>query len=184
MSSHLVFAEPNNLEGRGLLADAFEQLGYQAESATWRNAYLYGAQELRQGLSKLPPRRMISPDTLTALTAGALFDFMAVRLNADKAAGLHWRINWHLSDSNERLAMNLQNCTMTHVLDEVAGDAAASVRTSREVLVAVNVRETDVSAALAAGELEIEGDVAVVEQLFEMLDDFSLMFDVVAPDAS
>jgi alkyl sulfatase BDS1-like metallo-beta-lactamase superfamily hydrolase len=52
------------------------------------------------------------------------------------------------------------------------------------VLVAVNVRETDVSAALAAGELEIEGDVAVVEQLFEMLDDFSLMFDVVAPDAS
>ncbi|MDP6816401.1 MAG: alkyl sulfatase C-terminal domain-containing protein, partial [Alphaproteobacteria bacterium] len=179
--SHLAFAEPENLAGRGLLADAFEQLGYQAESATWRNAYLYGAQELRQGLAKLPPRRILSPDTLTALTAGALFDFMAIRLNADKAAGLHWRVNWHLSDIDERLVMNLQNCTMTQVLEEVADDANASVRVSRDVLVAVNVRETGVAAALAAGDMEIEGDVAVVEQLFEMLDDFSLMFDVVAP---
>jgi alkyl sulfatase BDS1-like metallo-beta-lactamase superfamily hydrolase len=113
-----------------------------------------------------------------------LFDFMAVRLNPDEAAGLHWRINWHLSDSDERLVMNLQNCTMTHVLDEVADDAAAAVQISREVLVALNVRETDVATALAAGELEIEGDRAVVEQLFEMLDDFSLMFDVVAPSLS
>ncbi len=64
--SHLVFAEPENPEGRELLADTFEQLGYQAESATWRNAYLYGAQELRHGLAKLPPRPMIGarPGTL------------------------------------------------------------------------------------------------------------------------
>ncbi|HJM93555.1 MAG TPA: alkyl sulfatase dimerization domain-containing protein, partial [Alphaproteobacteria bacterium] len=132
--SHLVFAEPENMAGRQLLADTFEQLGYQAESATWRNAYLYGAQELRHGLAKLPPRRMISPDMLTALSGGALFDFMAVRLNGAKAAGLRWRINWHLSDIDERLMMNLQNCTMTYMPGEVADDAAASVRVSREVL--------------------------------------------------
>ncbi len=179
--SHLVFAEPENLAGRALLADTFEQLGYQAESATWRNAYLYGAQELRHGLAKLPPRRMISPDMLTALTGGALFDFMAVRLNGAKAAGLHWRINWHLSDIDERLMMNLQNCTMTYMPGEVADDAIAAVRVSREVLVALNVRKTSVAEALAAGDLEIEGDGTVVERLFEMLDDFDMMFDVVAP---
>jgi len=179
--SHLVFAEPENLEGRGLLADAFEQLGYQAESATWRNAYLYGAQELRHGLAKLPPRQMISPDTLTALTGGALFDFMAVRLNGDKAAGLQWRINWHLSDIDERLMMNLQNCTMTYMPGETADDATAAVRVSREVLVAVNVRKISVAEALLAGDMEIEGDRSAVERLFEMLDDFSMMFDVVAP---
>ncbi|MDP6830266.1 MAG: alkyl sulfatase dimerization domain-containing protein [Alphaproteobacteria bacterium] len=179
--SHLVFAEPENPEGRELLADTFEQLGYQAESATWRNAYLYGAQELRQGLFKLSPRPPVSPETLTALTASALFDFMAIRLNADKAAGLHWRINWHLGNSDERLVMNLQNCTMTHVLDQVADDAVVSVRLSQEVLVAINVRQTDVAEALAAGDMEVDGDVAIVEQLFAMLDDFSLMFDVVAP---
>ncbi len=179
--SHLVFAEPENLSGRELLADAFEQLGYQAESATWRNAYLYGAQELRLGLAKLPPRPMINPGTLAALDAGALFDFMAVRLNPQKAAGRPLRINWHLSDSGERLVMDLQNCTMTHVLGEAADDAAASVRLSREVLVALNVRETQVAAALAAGDLMIEGDATVVAQFFDMLDNFSLMFDVVAP---
>ncbi len=179
--SHLVFAEPENMAGRQLLADTFEQLGYQAESATWRNAYLYGAQELRHGLAKLPPRRMISPDMLTALSGGALFDFMAVRLNGAKAAGLRWRINWHLSDIDERLMMNLQNCTMTYMPGEVADDAAASVRVSREVLVAVNVRKTSVTEALAAGEMEIKGDPALVVRLFEILDDFDMMFDVVAP---
>ena len=179
--SHLVFSEPENLAGRALLADTFEQLGYQAESATWRNAYLYGAQELRHGLAKLPPRRMISPDMLTALTAGALFDFMAVRLNGAKAVGLHWRINWHLNDIDERLVMNLQNCTMTYMPGEVADDAAASVRVSREVLVAVNVRRTSVTEALAAGDMEIQGDATLVEQLFEILDDFDMMFDVAAP---
>ena len=179
--SHLVFAEPENMAGRQLLADTFEQLGYQAESATWRNAYLYGAQELRHGLAKLPPRRMISPDMLTALSGGALFDFMAVRLNGAKAAGLRWRINWHLSDIDERLMMNLQNCTMTYMPGEVADDAAASVRVSREVLVAVNVRKTNVTEALAAGEMEIKGDPALVVRLFEILDDFDMMFDVVAP---
>jgi alkyl sulfatase BDS1-like metallo-beta-lactamase superfamily hydrolase len=179
--SHLVFAEPENLAGRALLADSSEQLGYQAESATWRNAYLYGAQELRHGLVKLPPRPILSPDMLGALSSDALFDFMAVRLNGPKATGLRWKINWHLSDGDERLVLNLQNCTMSHVLGQVAEDAAASVRTSRAVIVALNVRQTDVAAAAAAGDLAIDGDVAVVEQLFAMLDDFTMMFDVVAP---
>ena len=52
----VVFAEPGNIEARALCADALEQMGYQAESATWRNAYLYGAQELRHGVFQLPAR--------------------------------------------------------------------------------------------------------------------------------
>ncbi|MBC8242428.1 MAG: MBL fold metallo-hydrolase [Alphaproteobacteria bacterium] len=179
--SHLVFAEPENLAGRALLADAFEQLGYQAESATWRNAYLYGAQELRHGLARLPARHMLSPDMLAALTSEALFDFMAVRLNGAKAAGLHWKINWHLTDRDENLVMNLQNCTLTHVVGQAADDAVASVRANWDLLVALNVRRTSVAEAVAAGDLEIDGDIAVVERLFTMLDDFEMMFDVVAP---
>ena len=179
--SHLVFAEPENLAGRALLADAFEQLGYQAESATWRNAYLYGAQELRHGLARLPARHMLSPDMLTALTSQALFDFMAVRLDGAKAAGLRWKINWHLTDRDEHLLVNLQNCTMSHMPGQVAADAVASLRASRSVVVALNVRQISVAEAVAAGDLEIDGDQAVVEQLFAMLDDFTMMFDVVAP---
>ena len=179
--SHLVFAEPANLIGRALLAESFEQLGYQAESATWRNAYLYGAQELRHGLARLPARRILSPDMLTALTSEALFDFMAVRLDMAKAGGLCWKINWHLTDSDECLAVNLQNCTLTHVMGQVAEDAVASVRANRDVIVALNVRQTSVAAAVAAGDLAIDGEQAVIERLFAMLDDFEMMFDVVAP---
>ena len=179
--SHLVFAEPENLDGRALLADSLEQLGYQAESATWRNAYLYGAQELRHGLARLPARHMLSPDMLTALTSEALFDFMAVRLNGPEAAGLRWRLNWHLTDSDERLVLNLQNCTLTHVSGQVAADAVASVRSSRDLVVALSMRQTSVADAAAAGDLQIDGEAAAVEQLFAMLDDFEMMFDVVAP---
>ncbi len=179
--SHLVFAEPENSDGRALLADAFEQLGYQAESATWRNAYLYGAQELRHGLAKLPPRPMLSPETLSALTLPALFDFMAIRLDVTKSAELRWKINWHLTDTDERLLMTLQNCTMTHSAGAPANDAIATVKLSRRALIELNIRRTDVAAAIAAGEMVIEGDQTVIEKLFEMLDDFEMMFDVVAP---
>ena len=65
--SHLVFADPDNAAARALLADTFEQLGYAAESATWRNAYLFGAQELRQGMPKAPPRPPMPRETLAAL---------------------------------------------------------------------------------------------------------------------
>src|SRR6202000_2432182 len=60
--SHLVFAEPDNEAARAMLADTFEQLGYAAESSTWRNAYLFGAQELRQGMPKPPPRPPQPPE--------------------------------------------------------------------------------------------------------------------------
>ena len=72
-----VFA-PDHRAGRDLAARAFEQLGYQAESATWRNAYLYAAQELRNGVMKLPPRPILSPDLLGAVDTNILFDFIAV----------------------------------------------------------------------------------------------------------
>lgn len=179
--SHLVFAEPENLGGRELLADTFEQMGYQAESATWRNAYLYGAQELRNGLAQLPPRRILSPETLSALTLESVFDFMAIRLNGPKASGLRWRVNWVLTDNGARLAMSLQNCTMTYDLDSVGQDADVTVHISRAALVDINIRKTDVAAAVAAGDVRIDGDRGIIEQLFALLDDFTMMFDVVAP---
>ena len=182
--SHLVFAEPEgpeNRECRALLADTFEQMGYQAESATWRNAYLYAAQELRQGIVKLPPRPMLSPDMMGALTADALFDFMAVRLDITKAAHLAWKINWQLTDSDEQVAMTLQNCTMTHMLNCVIEDAGADVRTNQTTIIALNIGKTTVAEATAACDLEVSGDAAIIEKLFAMLDNFDLMFDVVAP---
>jgi alkyl sulfatase BDS1-like metallo-beta-lactamase superfamily hydrolase len=86
-----------------------------------------------------------------------------------------------LTDNGARLAMSLQNCTMTYVLDSVGQDADVTVRISRAALVDINIRKTDVAAAVAAGDVRIDGDRGIIEQLFALLDDFTMMFDVVAP---
>src|SRR5262245_55562404 len=85
--SHIVFADPSNKAARQLGADALEQLGYAAESATWRNAYLLGALELRQGLAATAARAPVSPDVLRAMSLEHVFDLLGVRLNGEKAEG-------------------------------------------------------------------------------------------------
>ena len=180
-ANQVVFSDPDNRAARELAADAFEQLGYQAESATWRNAYLYGAQELRNGVRQLPPRPMLSPDMLVALTAETLFDFIAVRLNPERVAGRQFVLNWHLEDSGERLVQKLSNSTLTQLAGKTAADATAGVTTTRETLVALIVRRTTVAEAVQAGRLQIDGDAACVSALFDMLDDFAMQFDVVTP---
>ena len=83
----MVFAEPDNAAARELQADALEQLGYQAESGPWRNFYLTGAQELRNGVARGPAARTTTPDIVRVMTPDMFFDYMAIRLNGPKAAG-------------------------------------------------------------------------------------------------
>jgi alkyl sulfatase BDS1-like metallo-beta-lactamase superfamily hydrolase len=86
--SQVVFADPENEEARLLEADALEQLGYQAEAGTWRNWYLQGAWELRNGIPVSPGTGgSDSPDTLKAMSIPLFFDYWGVRLNAEKADG-------------------------------------------------------------------------------------------------
>src|SRR5262249_25973782 len=89
-----VFADPANRAARELGADVLEQLGFQAEAATWRNAYLVGAMELRNGVPRIPGNNTANADTLKALNNEMLFDFLGVRLNAAKAEGKTMVINW------------------------------------------------------------------------------------------
>jgi alkyl sulfatase BDS1-like metallo-beta-lactamase superfamily hydrolase len=181
VAGQAVFAEPDNRAARGLAADAFEQLGYQAESATWRNAYLYAAQELREGVRTLPPRPMLSPDLLGAVAAETLFDFIAVRLDPARVAGRSFVIAWRLEDGGERVAQRLCHSTLTQVMGKEAADADARAATTRETLVALMLRRTSVADAVAAGRLRITGNADCVEALFDMLDDFRMQFPVVTP---
>ena len=110
--NHLVFAEPDNREARDLLADAYEQLGYQAESGPWRNFYLTGAQELRQGVQRLPAPNTASPDTVRAMPMDLLLDFLGVRLNPEKAAGKTLSINLELSDPSQKFLLGVENSSL------------------------------------------------------------------------
>ena len=82
----VVFADPDNKEGKELLADTYEQMGYQAESGSWRSIYLQGAYELRNGVPQGPGVDTATPDTIKAMPPDMLFDYLGVRLNGPKAA--------------------------------------------------------------------------------------------------
>ena len=178
---HVLFAHPELASARSLAACAFDQLGYQAESATWRNAYLYAAQELRDGVLQLPPRPILSPDLLAAVSTETLFDFIAVRLDAQKAIGKRWRIMWELQGRNECVCQTLNNETLTQLINKRGEAADATVFLSRETLVHLVVGKHAVTDALATQALRIDGNAAIVTELFDMLDHFNMQFDIVAP---
>src|SRR6516225_8556132 len=156
--SHLVFAEPDNAAARAMLADTLEQLGYAAESSTWRNAYLFGAQELRQGMPTTPPRPPIPRETLAALRTEQLWDVLGVKLNGPKAEGKHIVLNWRFSDTGETFVLNLENCALTYTEGVQADEADASFALARATLDKVIARQTSFPEAVAAGKIQLAGN--------------------------
>jgi alkyl sulfatase BDS1-like metallo-beta-lactamase superfamily hydrolase len=179
--SHLVFAEPDNQAARALLADTFEQLGYSAESATWRNAYLFGAQELRQGMPKAPPRPPMPRETLAALRTGQLWDVLGVRLNGPKAEGKHIVLNWSFTDTNEAFILTLENCALTYIAGAQAAAADASFTLARSTLDEVIAKQTSFPESVAAGKIKFTGNAMRLAELMALMDEFPRMFEIVEP---
>jgi alkyl sulfatase BDS1-like metallo-beta-lactamase superfamily hydrolase len=179
--SHVVFADPGNVEARRLGADALEQLGYASEAATWRNAYLLGALELRQGVAPTDARAPVSPDVVRAMSLDLFFDYLGVRLNGERAEGLRLVVNWVFTDLGRRYVLNLENCALTYLPDRQHDGADALVTLDRAVLNRIVLRELTFVDAVERGLIRIDGDAAGVAALFGLLDDFTLMFEVVEP---
>jgi alkyl sulfatase BDS1-like metallo-beta-lactamase superfamily hydrolase len=179
--SHLVFAEPDNTPARGLLADAFEQLGYLAESATWRNAYLFGAFELRHGMPNVPSRSAIGPHILRALPTGQLFDYLAVRLNGPKAEGFRTTQNWLFTDTGEKFCVIVSNSAMSTSPRRLAPSPDATVTLKRADLDAVIAEKSTIEELIASSTIAISGERDKVLALFSRLDTFDRMFEIVEP---
>ena len=184
VTNHLVFADPANQAARALCADALEQLGFAAESSTWRNAYLLGAQELRKGAPRIR-RRHVSRDLVSALPIELLLDYLAVRLNSEKADGMQISIEWTHADTGETWAMRLENATMTYLPGESRGKPDARLSLTRAGLAALQTGDGTLAQNLAQlveqGTVAVEGDLASVIKLFEMFEEFDPMFNVVEP---
>jgi alkyl sulfatase BDS1-like metallo-beta-lactamase superfamily hydrolase len=179
--SHLVFAEPDNQAARALLADTFEQLGYSAESATWRNAYLFGAQELRLGMPKASPRPPMPRETLAALRTGQLWDVLGVRLNGPKAEGKHIVLNWNFTDTGETFILTLENCALTYTEGAQADKADAGFTLARGAFDEVIAKQTSFPEAVAAGKIEFTGNPMRLGELMMLMDEFPRMFEIVEP---
>jgi alkyl sulfatase BDS1-like metallo-beta-lactamase superfamily hydrolase len=177
----VVFAEPDNAEARALAADALEQLGYQQEAAPWRNEYLVGAQELRQGLPKLAGPTTLTADALKAVSTELFFDFLGVRLNAGRAESKHIVLNWTFSDLGETHVLTLENSALTHRIGPASAAADASLTLTRATLDAVALKQLSFADAVASGRIAIAGDATKPAELLSLLDSFEPRFAIVTP---
>ena len=169
--NEVVYAEPDNVEARALCADALEQMGYQAELATWRNAFLYGAQELRHGVFRIPTRILLSADTLAGLATDVFFDMLAIRLDPAKAAGQAMVINWHFTDRDEKLVAHAGAQHAHPSPGRLVGPRGRrrSPRRGRRSTPSSSASST-IPDALTSGALKIDGDPSRLAALFGMLD--------------
>jgi alkyl sulfatase BDS1-like metallo-beta-lactamase superfamily hydrolase len=187
VASQLVFADPANKAARELAADANEQLGYQVESATARNAYLMGAWELRNGVPKIPAISTVAPDVVRALTLDMWFDFLAVRLNGDRALGKTLALNWHFTDTKQDVLLTLENSALSHLVDTPATPATnadATLTLTRATLDEISLQRLTFPAALQTGRIQVSGKVEKLAELLSLIDVGATMFPLVEPRPS
>ena len=165
----LVFAEPHNQEARRLLADAFEQLGYQAESTSVRNSFLQGAYELRHGLPGGVPPRSTGPDVVRAMSTEQWLDFVAISMDPKKADGLKFTINLVTPDNGERFVVEMSNATLTTIKGERAKSPDLTVTVNRADLNQVMMGVASFDDLIKAGKAKFEGDRTGFDQLRSIL---------------
>ena len=180
--NHAVFADPTHQGARDLLADAYEQLGYLAECATWRNGYLCGAQELRNGITPAPKTlRAMSADTMAALSSAQIFDMLGTRLDAEAAEGKIIRIAITFTDRAEAHVLNLENAALTHVARAASDQEQLAIVTTRSCFDLVLMQQLTVPDALAEGQLTFTGDISRFGALFGMFAQSGMNFPIVEP---
>lgn len=177
---HVVFADPNNQAAKNLEADALEQLGYQAESGPWRNFYLSGAQELRNGVAKLPTPNTASPDTVRAMSLSLFFDYLGVRLNSGKAGNARAKLNFDFGQDGNYF-VELENGVLNHTADMKATNADATIMLSKDTLNKIVLQETKLDDAISSGAVKISGDQTKLRDVVSYLDTFEFWFNIVTP---
>ena len=179
--NHLVFADPQNEQARYLQADTLEQLGYQSESAVFRNFYLFGAQELREGVQKLYKKLPPATDVYQALTIDMIFDSMAVRINGTKAAGKTMAINWHFTDIEERHLLLLENAVLNHRKVGQDKDADVSLKLPRSVFIEIITGQATFLGRMLCGQIAYKGNIKKLSELMSLLDEPDPWFNIVTP---
>ncbi|QQE82140.1 alkyl/aryl-sulfatase [Pseudomonas putida] len=181
LTRHLVFAQSDNSAARGLQADALEQLGYQSENATWRNAYLTGAQELRNGVATGASKGGSADDLVRALTPTLFFDYLGVRVDAAKAAEQDLTINWRFTDLNEDYALTLRNGVLTHRDHAQHAKADVQINMSKATLDRIALKQTGFLKEAKAGVIDISGERMKFMRFMAGLDEPDGRFNIVTP---
>jgi len=181
----LVFAEPENQTAKDLLADNFEQLGYQYESPSLRNSFLAAALELREGIVKGSALHTAGPDLMQAMTTELFLNYLAIRMDGRKAQGMSFKINLTISDGdtdlNEQFVIEMNNETLTNIKGHQANDADLTIITNRSVLLLFMMKKATaviLQEKIQSGEIVLKGNTEVLKQFKSTLVAFDQYFEL------
>ena len=174
----LVYAEPKNQAAKDLLADAYEQIGYQKESPSVRNSFLAGAYELRHGVPIGVSPSSTGPDTIRAMSTGLWLDYMGIRLDSKKADGIKFVINLVTPDNGEKYAIELRNSTLTSIKGEQAKNPDLTIVVNRVDLEAIMGGTATFDDLIKSGKATFRGDRKPFDQLKGMLVQFDPIFEI------
>lgn len=174
-----VFADTSDTVSRALLADSYEQLGYQSESAIWRNIYLTGARELRQGKPDSFPQT--GPNYLMAATPlGDFLSYLETTVVPEKARNTQLAFNLVDTSSGERFAVTLKNAVLVSELGQ-AIEGAPTLSAPKPVMLGILFGQVPLDAMIGAGQAKVTGDSAPIRTLPMLLEMPKLDFNIVEP---
>ncbi|HSN82231.1 MAG TPA: alkyl sulfatase dimerization domain-containing protein [Polyangiales bacterium] len=174
----LVQAQPQNQEAKDLLADVFEQIGYQQENTGLRNSFLAGAFELRSGVPSGTPVKSAGPDVVRAMSTELFLDFLGIKMDSRKAEGMEFTINLVTPDNGEQFAIELSNATLTNIKGYQAEDADLTLTIDRADLEKTMMGAKPLAAQIADGTAKIRGDASILEKLGSTMVDFDIRFEI------
>ena len=180
----LVYAEPGNREAKNLLAAVFEQLGYQYESASMRNVFLAAAQELRNGMPRIPAPRGTSPSLARAMTTSQWWDSVAIRVDSERADGMDFTMNFLTPDTGQQFVVELSGGTLTNIEGFQAETPDVTVSIDREQLNEVIMGNTTLEELLQSGQGSVQGDAGVLAELSSVLVNFAPGFEILPGTAN
>jgi alkyl sulfatase BDS1-like metallo-beta-lactamase superfamily hydrolase len=175
--NNLVFAEPTNRQALLLQADMFEQMGYQSESAGWRNTYLAGAWELRNGVPTKAASTQAGPDMFQAMPSEMLFNLLGVKLDVTKAQDKHLTINIIIPDRAEKFAVELKNSHLNNIQGHQFETPQVTVTINRHELDKVLMKQITFKQLITNKKISFEGDANVFFGLMQMMEDFPFWFN-------
>ncbi|TGN40715.1 MBL fold metallo-hydrolase [Marinobacter confluentis] len=179
--NQLVFAEPDNEHAKQLLANVYDQLGYQAESAPWRDFYLTGALELRHGAPEEGIKPAMMREVLLNTPVALFFDSMAVRLKAEDAEGESATIKITFTDLQESYLLTLQNSVLHNRLTSEDTPADATLKLTRPLFVDLLIGRAGLKELLFSDDIRFEGSRLELISFFSMLDKPDGRFNIVTP---
>ena len=180
----LVYAEPDNVDAKQLLADVFEQLGYQQESPSVRNSFLAAALELRTGIPEGTVPAVSSPDVLRALTTEMFFDYLAIRMDGSKVEDVAFVANIRHPDSGEELVVELSNATLTTQMGFQSDDATVTIVVDRADFEQVMLGQRSFEELIESGASDVDGDLSGLQRMLASLVEFNLLFELLPGTAA